>query len=74
MLTAKGGRRAKAMTLWAQIYATGDTYSKQKAVAALDQLLPAGKQARMQAVASLEGTMSSAQFNDLIAELFKGYQ
>ena len=73
-LTAKGGRRAKAMTLWAQIYATGDTYSKQKAVAALDQLLPVGKQARMQAVATLEGTMSSAQLNDLIAELFKGYR
>ena len=73
-LTAKGGRRAKAMTLWAQIYATGDTYSKQKAVAALAELLPASKQARMQAMATLEGTMSSAQFNDLVAALFKGYR
>jgi hypothetical protein len=73
-LTAKGGRRAKAMTLWAQIYATGDAYSKQKAVAALAELLPAGKQARMQAVATLEGTMSSAQFKDLVAALFKGYR
>ncbi len=73
-LIAKGGRRAKAMTLWAQIYATGDTYSEQKAVSALDQLLPAGKQARMRAVASLQGTMSPAQFNDLTAALFQGYR
>ena len=62
------------MILWAQIYATGDTYSEQKAVSALDQLLPAGKQARMKAVATLQGTMSPAQFNDLIAALFQGYR
>jgi hypothetical protein len=72
-LLAKGGEAQKAALLWAQIYGSGDRYSQQKAVAALDQILPKQKQARQQAVALLQPMMTSARFTQLIVELFKGY-
>jgi tetratricopeptide (TPR) repeat protein len=38
-LTQKGGEAEKAATMWAQVYADGDKYSKGKAVDALRQIL-----------------------------------
>jgi hypothetical protein len=38
-LTQKGGEAQKAATMWAQVYADGDKYSKAKAVDALRQIL-----------------------------------
>ena len=73
VLTAKGGERPKAILLWAQIYGQGDKYARQKAVTALDALMPAAKQARMKAVAQLKSLMSSDRFDQLILGLFKGY-
>ena len=72
-LTAKGGEEEKAVVMWGQVYAAGDKYSRQKAVDGLDRILPEDKQARMKAVAPLYGTMPKADFEALIAELFKGY-
>ena len=72
-LLAKGGETAKAIMMWGQVYAAGDKYSRQKAVDGLDRILPQDKQARMKAVAPLVDTMPKAEFDQLIAELFKDY-
>jgi hypothetical protein len=72
-LVAKGGEGEKAALLWAQVYGSGDRYSQQKAVAALDQILPKDKVAREHAVAKLALMVTPAQLNALIADLFKGY-
>ena len=73
VLAGKGGDLEKAVTMWGQVYAAGDKYSQQKAVAGLDRILPAEKTARMKAVAPLRDTMPKADFEALTAELFKGY-
>lgn len=72
-LSARGGEDAKAVILWGQVYAHGDKYSRAKAVAGLEQVLPKDKTAREKALAPLYGTMPKAEFEQLIAELFKGY-
>jgi hypothetical protein len=73
-LLTNGGEVKKAVLMWGSVYADGDKYSQQKAVAGLEKVLPAGKAARMKAVAPLYGTMPKAEFDALIAELFKGYK
>jgi len=73
-LLGKGGETEKAILMWGQVYGAGDKYSRQKAVAGIDRILPADKAARMKAVAPLYGTMPKAEFDALIAELFKGYK
>jgi hypothetical protein len=72
-LLAKGGEAEKAALLWAQVYGSGDRYAQQKAVEALNQILPKQKEARMHAVAKLAMMMTPAQLNALVADLFKGY-
>jgi hypothetical protein len=72
-LLAKGGEAQKAALLWAQIYGQGDKYARQKAVLALNTILPKDKQARMKAVALLAPVMSRTALSDLVAELFRGY-
>ena len=72
-LFQKGHDRQKAMMMWAQVYGQGDLYSRQKAVAALDGLLPKDKTARMKAVASSKDLMSPLDFNQFIIDVFKGY-
>ena len=52
-----------AIDLWTQVYCQGDKYAQQKAVAALDQLLPKDKVAREKAVAALQGTVPPAMFD-----------
>jgi tetratricopeptide (TPR) repeat protein len=73
VLLGKGGETEKAILLWGQVYGAGDKYSRKKAVAGLDRILPQDKTARMTAVAPLYGTMPKADFEALTAELFKGY-
>ncbi len=72
VLTAKGGETEKAALMWAQIYADGDKYSREKAVAALDALLPQGREARMRALAPLAETMPATTFEELLAALLEG--
>ena len=74
VLLGKGGETRKAVTMWGQVYSAGDKYSRQKAVDGLDRILPKEKEARMKAVAPLYDTMPKAEFEALIAELFKGYE
>lgn len=69
---AKGGEREKSIIMWGQVYADGDKYSRQKAVQALDRILPAEEQARMEALAPLAGTMPEALFKELVAQLVGG--
>jgi len=73
VLLGKGGETGKAIQMWGQVYSAGDKYSRKKAVDGLDRILPADKAARMKAVAPLRDTMLKADFEALIAELFKGY-
>jgi len=73
VLLGKGGRTEKAISMWGQVYAAGDKYSRQKAVDGLARILPTDKAARMKAMAPLVGTMPKDELNQLIAELFKGY-
>jgi len=72
-LMAKGGDLEKAVVMWGQVYATGDKYSRRKAVAELDRILPQAKVARMKAAAPLYETMPKDEFDALIAELFAEY-
>ncbi len=51
----------------------GDKYARQKAIDGLERILPNEKEARMKALAPLYDTMPKAEFDALIAELFKGY-
>jgi hypothetical protein len=73
-LATKGNDTQKAIDLWAQVYGQGDTYARQKAVSALDGLLPKGTVAREKAVARLKGFVSPALFDQFIADLFQGYK
>jgi hypothetical protein len=72
-LLSKGGETEKAALMWAQVYADGDKYSRAKAVTALDELLPEGKEERMRAVAPLAETMPEGTFEELLAALFEDY-
>jgi hypothetical protein len=74
VLSGKGGDLEKAVTMWGQVYDGGDKYARKKAVDGLDRILPSEKTARMKALAPLVGTMPKDELNQLIAELFKGYQ
>lgn len=73
-LLAKGGAKQKAIETWAAIYGQGDKYSQQKAVAALDALLPRSKQERIAAVAQLRDLMPANRYGQFVAVIFKGYQ
>lgn len=72
-LLAKGGEQEKAVVMFGQAYLAGDKYARAKAVKGLDYILPKDKEARMKAVAPLFKTMPKADFEALIAELFRGY-
>lgn len=74
VLLGKGGETRKAILMWGQVYTAGDKYFRPKAVDGLDRILPTDKTARMKALAPLVGTMPKDELNQLIAELFKGYQ
>ncbi len=65
VLLAKGGEIRKAILMWGQVYLAGDKYSRGKAVAGLEQLLPKEKTARMRALAPLVGTMPKDELDRL---------
>jgi hypothetical protein len=73
-LLAKGGAKQKAIDTWAAIYGQGDKYSQQKAVAALDSLLPKTKQERTIAVAALRDLMPADRYTQLVGALLRAYQ
>jgi tetratricopeptide (TPR) repeat protein len=73
VLATKGGDQEKAVLMWGQAYLAGDKYARKRSVNELNKILPAEKGARMKALAPLYGTMPQAEFDALIAELFKGY-
>ncbi len=56
-----------------QAYLAGDRYARQKAVDGLEHILPKDEEARMRAVAPLYETMPRADFEALVAELFRAY-
>jgi len=72
-LATKANDKQTAIDLWTQVYIQGDKYQRQKAVTALDQLLPAGKIAREKAVAGLENAVPKGLFAQFVADLFQGY-
>jgi hypothetical protein len=74
VLLGKGGETRKAITMWGQVYSAGDKFSRKKAVDGLNRILPKQKEARMKALAPLYQTMSKADFDALIAELFSASQ
>jgi hypothetical protein len=73
-LAAKGNATQTAIDLWTQVYCQGGTYAQQKAISALDRLLPKGKTAREKAVGDLESAVPHALFAQFVADLFQGYQ
>jgi hypothetical protein len=68
-LTQKGGKREKAILLWGQAYAEGDTYSRQKALAALAGLLPEDSAGRQAILTDLSKNMPPEQFRQLVQDL-----
>ncbi len=72
-LLAKGGEQKKAVLMLGQAYLAGDRYARQKAVDGLEHILPKDEEARMRAVAPLYETMPRADFEALVAELFRAY-
>jgi len=72
-LLTRGGERQKAEIMWAQVYAEGDKYAQDKAVKALDELLPQNRDERLKAMAPLAPIMPSPVFNELLARLFARY-
>jgi tetratricopeptide (TPR) repeat protein len=74
ILASKAGDEQKAVLMWGQAYLAGDKYARRRAVSELAKILPAEKGARMKAVAPLYATMPEAEFDALVAELFKGYR
>jgi hypothetical protein len=73
VLASKAGDDEKAILMWGQAYLAGDKYARQKAVEGLDEILPKDQEARMKALAPLYDTMPKAEFDALIADLFKDY-
>lgn len=73
-LFGKGGDLEKSVAMWGQVYMAGDKYSQQRAVDELNAILPKDKDARIRALAPLAGTMTVADLNGLLGELFEGYE
>lgn len=64
-LLSKGGASEKAALMWGQVYATGDKYAQDKALVALDELLPRDPGQRKEALQSLAMLMTPQQFLEL---------
>lgn len=70
-MLVKSGERETAIMMWAQIYGVADQYSRDKAIEALDELLPAEPVAREREVETLREFMSADQFRDLSQTLLE---
>ena len=71
-LLGEGGETEKAIALYAELYATGDEYSRKKAIAGLDDILPSDSQARRVALEQVRDLMEPNTFADLLAALGLG--
>ncbi len=68
-LLGEGGEVEKATALWAEVYATGDKYSKEKALAGLDGILPHERHERRRALEQVRGLMELETFDELLRKL-----
>lgn len=68
-LLGEGGEVQKAMALWAEAYATGDKYSKEKALAGLDGILPKDRDERRRALEQVRDLMGPKTFDELLHKL-----
>ena len=68
-LLGEGGEVEKATALWAEVYATGDKYSKEKALAGLDGILPHERHERRRALEQVRGLMEPETFDELLRKL-----
>jgi hypothetical protein len=68
-LYGRGDNRGKAMSMWAQVYDTGDEYARKKAVYALGELLPAEPAAREAALGELSALMTADGYASLVRAL-----
>jgi tetratricopeptide (TPR) repeat protein len=68
-LLGEGGEIQKAIALWAELYATGDEYSREKALAGLDSILPREPAERRQALEQVRDLMEPETFEELLIML-----
>lgn len=68
-LLGEGGETEKALALWGEVYATGDKYSKEKALAGLDSILPEEPAARRAALEQVRDLMAPETFDELARKL-----
>lgn len=68
-LLGEGGETEKAMALWAEVYATGDEYSREKALAGLDGLLPPDPDERRNELAQVRDLMAPRTYDELLTLL-----
>jgi len=71
-LLGEGGEVQKATALWAELYATGDKYSRERALAGLDDVLPTNAAARREALEKVRDLMAPTTFQELVKALVAG--
>jgi hypothetical protein len=71
-LLSKSGERDQAIAMWASVYAESDKYAREKAMKALDRLLPADAQQRAKELSSLRTMMPPQTFLQLLHDLGVG--
>ena len=68
-LYGRGDDRSKAAAVWAQVYDSGDEYSRKKAVQALDEILPSDPASRADWLDALGEYMTAEGHADLVRDL-----
>jgi len=68
-LLGEGGETQKALALYAEIYATGDKYSRDKALAGLNSILSQDPAERRQALEQARFLMAPQTFDELLRKL-----
>lgn len=68
-LLGEGGRLDEAIALYAETYATGDKYSRAKAIAGLDRILPQDATQRERALAGARDLMAPGVYDQLVRAL-----
>ncbi|HQJ97200.1 MAG TPA: hypothetical protein PLB30_01420 [Thermoleophilia bacterium] len=71
-LLGEGGEVDKALALWAEVYATGDKYSRAKALAGMDAILPKDPATRRAALERVRDLMAPRTFSELVRKLGAG--
>ncbi len=71
-LLGEGGEVEKALALYAELYATGDRYSREKALAGLDSILPKDPAERRAALEKVRDLMAPQTFDRLARALGAG--